>query len=277
VSDPHPALRDHLRAALVATASLATEHPDHLESLLDEFAPFATAAEVALAAHDESRTDARTLAWLFAYRVGGLGLPPTVLHAVLAAWRDFVATSAAMGFYERMLPTMLEGFVRAREDHCHAELQRTLSAEVRVATLAAGLRLVTLNGPLDADTADAIAERVAKTLHRDEARAVIVDLSGLASHSPSVIAALWGIAASARMLGVAAVVVGDEATLASSLEALGSERSLCALVPQVADALDHLSQRHGITLSTTPSWRTRFERGVRDAVLRAQRLRRPRE
>ncbi len=254
-------LRNALREALAATPGMASESPQKIDSLVAEFMPFTDAAGPKGASHE-----ARSLAWLFAYRLGDQSLPPLAATATLLAWRDVVSTDAARTIADEVLPLVLDGYARAREDRAKSELQRALGEALTVAELAPGLVLAVAAGPLDADAARGLADRAGRLMLRAEARAVILDLTGLLSPDAASVAELWAVTSSARMLGAHAMVVGDSPALASALEGADARLDGVGRAPTLSAAVEALVQSHGFALAARDGWLSRALAFVREAA-----------
>lgn len=261
-SEGDATLRLALRDALAATPGMASESPQRLDSLVAEFMPFTDAVAGATGASHE----ARSLAWLFAYRLGDQSLPPLAATATLLAWRDVTSTDTARAIADEVLPLVLDGYARAREDRAKSELQRALGEALTVAELAPGLVLAVAAGPLDADAARNLADRAGRLMLRAEARAVILDLTGLLAPDAATVAELWAVTSSARMLGAHAVVVGESPALASALEGADARLDGVGRAPTLSAAVDALVQSHGFALASRDGWLSRTIAYVREAA-----------
>lgn len=255
-------LRNALRDALAATPGMASESTERLDALVAEFMPFTDAATDARGASHE----ARSLAWLFAYRLGDQSLPPLAATATLLAWRDAVATDDASAIADEVLPLVLDGYARAREDRAKSELQRALGEALPVAEVSPGLVLAVAAGPLDPDAARALADRTGRLMLRAEARAVILDVTGLLSPDAGVVAELWAVTSSARMLGAHAMVVGDSPGLASALEGADARLDGVGRATSLSAGVDELMRTHGVTLAAREGWLSRALAFVREAA-----------
>ncbi len=185
-------------------------HP--LDALLAETEPFVECAARALRDIEPERSsswrEARSFAWLLAYRLGDQGWPGPVVAAIVPAWRDAVGTPWSRTAGDEISALMLEGFARGREDRTRTEAQKALAAALPVAEIAPGVVVIVAAGLLDADGATALASRASAFLLRRDARAALLDIEGLVQPTSAVLAELWSIASSARMLGVRMVVSG---------------------------------------------------------------------
>jgi len=249
---PDDVLRAAVRAALAASPGLGALPPEALDGVVAEFAPFLDAAGAATDA-DPLPAEARSLAYLFAWRLGEQGLPaPTSLVALLA-WRDVLATERARRGADAALPLLVEGYTRAREDRARDEVLRQLAEALPVAELAPGVALVTAAGPLDADAARRLAERASPALLRRDARVLVLDLSGLGAPDAGVLLELWAIVESARMLGAATVVVGGDA-LDAPLREAPVDRADVRRVATLAAATELVARELGVALVGSGGW-----------------------
>jgi anti-anti-sigma regulatory factor len=254
-------LRAALRDALARTPGMATETSTRIDALVAEFMPFTRCAITSEGASPE----ARSLAWLFAYRLGDQSLPPLAATASLFAWRDLAATPAAQRVVDEVLPLVLDGYARAREDRAKAELQRTLGEALPVAVVAPGLVLAIAAGPLDADAARALADRAGRLMLQAEARAVLVDMTGLHDPDAATVSELWAVTSSARMLGAFAMVAGESSALVTALEGAGASLDGVGRAPTLVAALEVLGRDHGVSLAGHENWVSRAFAYVRSA------------
>lgn len=243
-----------VRAQLRARPGLAVEGEGRVEALVDELVPFIESAARAEANPDVPSLwqEARSLVYLFAYRLADQGYTPLALSNALMAWRDAADTDAARAHADEVQALLLDGFARGREDAARNALQQHLGAHLPVARLAPGVVLAVAAGPLDAEGARALADRAGRELLRDEGRAALLDLSGLDDPEPAVLAALWALTSSARMLGAAVVTVGHAARVREAIAEGTLQEQPHAVVDTLAEgaarALDlaglHLAPAH---------------------------------
>lgn len=259
--DDDERLQSALRGALAATPGMATETSTRVDAVVAEFLPFARAAASTSAVTPE----ARSLAWLFAYRLGDQSLPPLAATAALFAWRDVVGEAAARATLDAVLPLVLDGYARAREDRAKSALQRTLGDALPVTEAAPGLVLTIAAGPLDADAARALADRTGHLMLRSEAKAVIADLTGLAEPDAATVAELWAITSSARMLGAVAMIVGESTSLTTALEGADVKTDGVSRAPTLAAGIDSLARTHGLSFTPHDNWLARAYAYVKSA------------
>jgi anti-anti-sigma regulatory factor len=249
---PDDDLRGAIRAALAGSPGTGALPPDALDGVVAELAPFLDAVGAATDA-EPLPPEARSLAYLFAWRLGDQGLPAPVGLAALLAWRDAVATERARRAADAALPLLVEGYARAREDRARDDVLRQLAEALPVAELAPGVALVTAAGPLDADAARRLAERASPALLRRNARVLVLDLSGLTAPDAGVLTELWAVVESARMLGTASVVVGDDA-LDAPLREAPIDRADVRRVATLAAATELVARELGVALVGAGGW-----------------------
>jgi hypothetical protein len=216
---------DAIRAELARVALVAREDPAAFGAVVDELQPFIDAAARCAAEDDDSaRRELRSVAWLLAYRAGDQGVAAIALESLLRAWRAHGPAQGA-ALLEGVRELIVDGYAKGREDRARADLLYALGASLPVLTLAPRVFAVVAADPLDAEGAAALADRAGAVLLREEARAVVVHLHGLREPRLDVLAALWALASTARMVGCACVVTGAEAALREALaeEALPRE------------------------------------------------------
>lgn len=211
---------DAMRTRMLVAPGMAGEAVSRVEALLGEAVPFVEAAERArgLVLDDARWREARSLAFLFAYRMGDQGFAPMVLHAAAAAWRDAVDGAWSRAAFDDVVPMLTEGYARGREDRVTHDQQRALGTSLPVVELAPGVALVVCAGALDDEAARCLCDRAGALMLRASARAVLLDLTGLVSPAPATLSELWGITSAARMLGAGAVVVAPPTLRAATEE-----------------------------------------------------------
>lgn len=201
-----------LRTRLLGAPGMAGEPIARIDALVHEVVPFVEAAMRAenRALDEPAWSEARSMAWLLAYRMGDQNFAPLGLVAALHAWRETVATEWAARACDDAQALILDGYARGREDRARTELQQSLAEALPVVQLSPSAVVAVAAGPLDADSARKIAERTGQLMLRADAKAALVDLSGLIDADVSVLAELGAISTSARMLGAALVVCAPD-------------------------------------------------------------------
>ncbi|MEZ4393432.1 MAG: hypothetical protein R3A48_20285 [Polyangiales bacterium] len=233
---PDADLRE-IRAAVERALRAAGEDTDASTGIAEEIQPFAEAAARRARDDDESAArELRSVAWLLAYRAGDQGLTALSLEALLRAWAER-AEPAAAATLAGVRDLVTDGFARGREDRARAEHLRVHAESIPLITLAPRAHLLVAAEPLDAAGAELVAERVGASLLRAEARAILLHLHALSPPRLDVLAALWGIASSARMLGCACVVSGARQALTEALEEGALPREPAVFVDDEAAAV----------------------------------------
>jgi hypothetical protein len=260
-------LRAAVRQGLAEAPGMGAEAPARIDQLVEEFLPFAGS----VARADRATPEARSFAWLFAYRLGDQGVAALAVTAPLAAWRDALGTEAARRVCDEVLPLLLDGYARAREDRARVELQRALGEAALVDEVSPGVVLAVATGPMDADAARSLCDRAGRLMLRREARAVLLDLSGLHEPDAGAVVELWGVTSAARMLGAHAVVVGDAPALAAALVAAGVKTDGVRRAATLAAGFEVLVRDLGVPLTRDRGWAEKAYALVRSAARRAER------
>jgi hypothetical protein len=195
-----------VRAALTASGHLAGETPARVATLGDELLPFLEAAlRCAEAPPADLRwSEARSLALLFAYRMGDQGYAPGVVAGAMLAWRDGADATGAV--LDGLWPLLLDGFARGREDRARAAVLRAVAAAAAVVEVAPRRWLVSGVGALDVDGAREVSTRAASGMLRGDAEALLLDLATGAAGEPAALLELAGLERDAASLGVRFVV-----------------------------------------------------------------------
>lgn len=210
-----------VREALASSPHLGGEAPERVETLGDELRPFVEAAArcADVPTGDPRWSEARSLALLFAYRLGDQSYAPGVVAGALLAWRE-AAPSGGAAVLDGLWPLLLDGYARGREDRARAAIHARCAETAPVLELAPRRWLVTGVGALDADGAREVVARAASRLLRGDAEAVMLDLTGVPVSEAPLLAELLGLERDARSLGVRPVIAMSEAA-AAAVEPLG--------------------------------------------------------
>ena len=214
--EPLEVLVARVRSSLDASTHLAGEAPDRITTLGDELRPF---IEAALACADLPPTDlrwseTRSLALLFAYRLGDQGYAPGVLSGALLAWRDAVGDGATR-VLDGLWALLLDGYARGREDRARSALQHIVAAAVAVVEVAPRRWLVSGVGALDLEGARAVSMRAAAGLLRGDGEVLLLDLATGPSCDEAALRELIGLERDATSLGVRFIVTMSDDARAS--------------------------------------------------------------
>lgn len=239
---------DAVRRGLSGAPGVGGEEPSRVEALVEEFVPFIDAAIRAEAGDGVEGLwrEARSLAWLFAYRAGDQGFAPLGVSAAVDAWREAVGTPWAAKVYGEVHAMVLDGFSKAREDRARATLQRAFVEALPVEVVARGVVLAVAAGPLDLDAAAGLVERAGQAALKADARAVVLCVRGAEAMEPAVLSELMGLEASASMLGATLWVCGapesardaakrpvrDAASLSAALEGAFASVGIAVGLPE---------------------------------------------
>lgn len=252
-----------IRADLARDALVAREDPAAVEAVVDELRPFLDAADRCLRDDDvAARSEMRSVAWLLAYRAGDQGVAALALESLLRAWRAR-APRGADALLEGVRELIVDGYAKGREDRARAELLGALGASLPLVELAPRAFLVVAAGPLDVDAARALADRVGAALLRGEARSVVLHLHGLVEPRLDVVAALWSVASSSRVIGCACVVCGAGEVLRQALAEESIPREPAELIDAPREAVDAALRAAGAVVGAVPTplrWLSRLTR-----------------
>lgn len=247
------ALLDAVRADLERAARVAGEDPAAFRAVAEELRPFVDAAARCADPRDEAAArELRSVAWLLAYRVGDQGLTGLTLESLLRAWRTH-GPPGGDATLEGVRDLFTDGFARGREDRARQALQRALAASIPLVPLGPRAFMVAPCDPLDAAGADAVAERVGATLLREGARSLLVHLHALRDPGLDVLAPLWTLASSARMLGCACVFTGAREVLQRALDEGALAREPVTHIEDVSDAVRETLARAGAVVGAVPA------------------------
>lgn len=241
-----------LRSELAKIARATGEDEARFLEVIEEIQPFDDAvARFCRDADESAARELRSVAWLLAYRVGDRGLSALALEALLRAWAAH-NTREVSDALTRVRDLLTDGFARGREDRCCLEVQRRHADSLPLLTLAPGARMLVLCDPLDADGAERVADRVGAELLRSNARALLIHLLAL-SPRLDVLAPLWSLASSARMLGCACLITGARAVLQAAIDEGALPGEPVVFIDDETEAVNALVTRAGGLVGALPA------------------------
>jgi anti-anti-sigma regulatory factor len=168
-----------------------------------------------------------------------MGLVQARERSLDAARREAGQRSAEMD----ALTTRLQAANRQLQE-TEGNLRSTVDAlTVTALPLADGVLVLPLIGAFDAQRADAVIGRLLATVHAQRASAVVLDLTGVAAATPTLLAMLNEIITSVRLLGAQVVLAGLQPELASAVVDLKVNLAGIISVPTLASALETLAGR----------------------------------
>jgi anti-anti-sigma regulatory factor len=168
-----------------------------------------------------------------------MGLVQVRERSLEAARREAGQRSAEMD----ALTTRLQAANRQLQE-TEGNLRSTVDAlTVTALPLADGVLVLPLIGAFDAQRADAVIDRLLATVHAQRASAVVLDLTGVAAATPTLLAMLDEIITSVRLLGAQVVLAGLQPELASAVVDLKVNLAGIVSVPTLASALETLAGR----------------------------------
>ncbi len=217
-----------LEAELKRVAPEWEQHRERYVHVLTEWMPF---AECAVRAESELRAlgalqthhsqpiaealgslgvwkEARSMAWLFAHRMGDQEVSILHLTRLLQAWRATCTPEVGQRVYDEVLALLLDGYTQGRVERVKSEVQRSYGENAIVRELFAGTVLVVLAGPLECDAVRLVVDRASRELLKRDARALIVDIEQLQMPTHAVLAELWALLPGARTLGTKVFIAG---------------------------------------------------------------------
>ncbi len=227
---------DALRAALERAPGFAGESPERVDVVVSELRPFVEAAHRCRAAPptDPSWSEARSLALLFAYRLGDQGYAAGAVTDALLAWRDAAGEAAVL---DRLLPLLLDGYARGREDRARASAASRAAAAAPVFEASPRRWVASGFGAADADGARDIVSRTSVRLLRQDAEAVMLDLAASVPDDPSVLLEAVALERDAQSLGVRFVLAASAETLTRLRDAGWTPAADTEVLPTTAAAL----------------------------------------
>ena len=243
---------DALREALPLEADRRA-----LETLEPEARPAVESLEMALSL--ETADDIRSLGHheslamfsLLGRRAARLDVSVMVAHRLVPAILDAFETerTVAPGVREGLVLASLDGYVRGREERLRETLAEKAAKALPSARLADGVHLLVLAGDHEAEVLTERVEAFGRELHKGDARACVVELSGLQSPDARRAAAVLAADESARMLGVVCVFAGVGEAWRSAIAEAGVEHDEAVFHPKLQDALATALRAAGLSLS----------------------------
>ncbi len=269
--DPLEAVREAIRAAITRAAKPFTDLAGRESDIAAELDPFIECASRAAPADDSTTQgtqgiewrEARSMAWLFAHRMGDQSVPSAVVTAGLFAWRDAVGSAWARASMDDLSALVVDGYARGREDHAKLLGQKALAEAAPVRELEPGFLYAIAAGPMDADGAQKFAERVSRDILRRDARVVVLDVGELEDVTAAVLAELWAIATAGRTLGARVIVGGVRGVVFELLSTAGLHDEGEVRVPLVAEAMRLAREALAPpTVAAVPWWKQWWKRGT---------------
>lgn len=190
-----------------------------------------------------------TLASLLGRRAALLDVTPTAALAIAPALVEALGGDLDLSpMLEALRATIVDGYVRAREERERELASRRTADAVAWAELVPGCFAVFLRGLQDADALEPRVEALGRALLDADARACVVDLRGLREPDRERVAQLFGIHAACSMLGVRTYFVGFGEGWARAAEEARMDFSLVTMCPTVRAALPDALRRCDLEL-----------------------------
>lgn len=183
-----------------------------------------------------------TLASLLGRRAALLDVTPAAAVGIAPALMDALDdANAREGLLDPLRATIVDGYVRAREERERDLGSRRAAEAAAFAEIAPGCFVVFLRGRQDPDALEARVEALGRALLDGDARACVVDLRGLAEPDRDLVAQIFAIQAACVMLGVRCHFVGFGEEWRRAADDARVDFSLVVMCPTVraavADAL----------------------------------------
>lgn len=201
---------------------------------------FASSLQAEASPRSLQRHEALAMATLFGRRVASLGMTPTAMMTLVPALlsalsAESVETDARLA--SELSTSCVEGFVRGREESVADEGDARVARTFITLEVAPDVLALFLAGDPTPESIEEAVEAFGRGLFGAEAKACVVEISGLRVESPRSARALFSIDETARMLGIRCVFSG--ASDRARAEARGAGLDLAALdfVPIFGDAL----------------------------------------
>jgi hypothetical protein len=253
-----------MKSRLESAARPFGEAGRQLATLLAEAEPFVECARVAAAEGPLERSsswrEARSMAWLLAYRLGDQEWPAHVAAAVIPAWRDAIGAPWAAAAADELVALFLDGYARGREDRVRSAAQKGLAEALPIGELAPQVVIMVAAGALDPDGARAFADRASSFMLRRDARAALLDVEGLQAPTAAVLVELWSIPSAARMLGVKMVVAGLSGVVGEAVRTSGVKEEGEVRCTTLAQGTEALLREAGIALGSRGGFGAWFRR-----------------
>ncbi|MEZ4254442.1 MAG: hypothetical protein R3A78_01810 [Polyangiales bacterium] len=158
-----------------------------------------------------ARGECLAMVTLLGRRSGSLGVTPTAGLSLVRALLSALAEESVVvpaPFVRELESMALEGFLAGREERAEDEHKERLAGAHSVLDVAPGVLGVVLSGEMDAVRIASIVDRLGREMLRRNARACVVDLSGLVGETPDRASEVFNADVAARMLGAKCVFAG---------------------------------------------------------------------
>ncbi|HWQ13233.1 MAG TPA: STAS domain-containing protein [Roseiflexaceae bacterium] len=181
-----------------------------------------------------------------------IGLLGVFFDRFSSSLRETLASSQARERELEALRAGLEEAVAARTAELQASVEQLQASQFTIRELGApvlpvlpGVLVAPVIGALDSRRASDLAQAVLRAIDRHRARALILDITGVAVVDTQVAQALLKVAQAARLLGSQALLVGVSAEVAQTMVALGVELSGLRVFPNLQEAVLALLPERG--------------------------------
>lgn len=215
------------------------------EPLAIEIRPVAEALLEGLAGVDRvepSRGELRealAMASLLGRRAATLGATPTGALAIVPLLLEAASEEdpRAIELMEALRAVCMEGYVATREESVEERAARRVADAIPMLEAAPGCFVIAPAGVQDADQLERVMDDAGRRLLERDARACVIDASGLREPDPERARRLFAIEESCRMLGVTCIFAGVDAPWLRAARDAGLDVGLVRIAPDFATAL----------------------------------------
>ncbi len=153
-------------------------------------------------------------------------LPMLVDAYAGAPARLAAAMHAKTDFLDRVMANLGDGYIRAKEEVIREQAAAIRELSTPVLRLRSRLLLMPIIGVVDTQRARQFTEALLRAIRSERARAVVLDITGVAAVDSKVAQHLIQTISAARLMGATAIVTGLSPDVAQSLVTLGLDLSL---------------------------------------------------
>lgn len=207
--------------------------------------------------------EALALVLLLGRRAGALGVTPTAALALvraLSAALESVGSPVGAEFTAVVAALVMEGYVAAREERLSNLSAAQAADALPTLRLAPKCLALVLSGEHEPERLRDVVDRFGRALFAADARACVVDLSGLRRPSAPLAAEAFAADVAARMLGVTCIFCGVSPAWLDAAKAARVPLEVLALEPTFEVALARALELAGYALKPEGRLRALFKR-----------------
>lgn len=185
-------------------------------------------------------------AWFAATAELRAHLMPHLLRAHGKEPERLIAAARALdSFLERAMAAVGEAYLEAKEQTIVAQQQAILELSTPVLPLREGLLILPIIGVVDTHRARQLTEDLLRAIQAHRAKAVVMDVTGVATMDSRVANHLAQTVQAAGLMGTTVVVSGISSEVAQTLVALGADLSLLRTVGDLERGVDEADRLCG--------------------------------